>query len=450
MVKAYKLHKISGISAGLVLFVLSVSGFFLDHDKWDFLYSTTFGSVPTHLLKEERKLVTSYYQDRDNPSHIIVGSYRGAFEIEDAKKQFKKITSLQVLSIIPYNNKIYLATSNGIYLYDQQLKLIALNGKYITAMSIVKDTIVAVVDKKELYVIDAQTLKILKKTDVEIQSSLLQEDISLSRFVRDLHYARGMFDGDLSLILNDYGAIVLIFLAISGYLIWFLIKTKKSPKTVHKLTKFHANFFVILAIFPLTVLSVTGIFLDHASTLSKFMRSITLSHTILPPVYHTLKNDIWSVDYDGQFYRIGNRYGIYKSADLKEWSLENRGFAYKMIRKEDTLYISGMGSHNRMLKDGKYSVLKNTPHMFRDVVMHYGVASYFSVSNQHEYRVPHFDTVTLYTLLLTLHDGSFFSSWWIWINDIGATLLLVLCITGTVRWVKKKKRMRKRGGALRF
>ena len=441
MVKAYKLHKVSGISAGLILLLLSISGFFLDHDKWNFLYTTTFSSVPSHTLENNNKLFTCYYQEANNPKHIIIGGHRGLFETLNGGKEFVQIASLQILAITPYADKLYIATSNGIYIYNKQLKQIALAGDYITAMSVTKDKIVAVVDKQELVVLDRNTLELVNKTQVHIDSKLLKEDISLSRFVRDLHYGRGIFDGDLSLLINDYGAIVLTFLALSGYMIWIFIQRKKYPKLVRKLIKLHANIFVIFAIFPFLILAVTGIFLDHASALSKFMSSATINHTVLPPVYSTLKSDIWSVDYDGETYRIGNRYGIYKSENLKDWSFDNRGFAYKMIRKDDILYVSGMGAPNRVLENRQYRVLKNTPHMFRDIVLTKDKVTYFSsMGNYKDFKLATFNNITLYTLLLSLHDGSFFSSWWVWINDFAAIMLMLLSITGFIRWQALKSK----------
>jgi len=331
MVKVHKLHKISGISAGVILLILSASGFFLDHDKWGFLYTTTFSSVPSHIKSSEKRLFNAYYKDEKNPKYIVVGGYRGLFESFDGGKKFSNISSLQILAIIPYNNKLYIAASNGIYSYDfKSLKELALQGKYITALSVSKHRIIAVIDKEKLITLDKKSLKTLNEATVNIKKEELQEDIKLSRLVRDLHYGRGLFDGDISLLINDYGAIVLTFLSLSGYLIWFLIKQKKYPKTSRKLIKTHANIFAIIATIPLFILAVTGIFLDHSSGLARFMNSVKIPHAILPPVYNTLRSDIWSVDFDENIYRIGNRYGIYKSKNLKDWSIESKGLAYKM------------------------------------------------------------------------------------------------------------------------
>ena len=437
MVKSHTLHKLSGITAGVLLLLLSVSGFFLDHKGWSFLYTTTFKQVPSHTLQAEKRLLTSYYHDKEHPNHIITGGYRGLFESFDGGRSFSAVTALQILSMVPYRNQLYLATSDGLYSYSNcQLHQLALSGKYLTALSVSNNTIVAVIEKRTLVVMERKNLKVLRQTQVKIPKVLLQEDITLSRFVRDLHYGRGLFEGDISLLINDYGALLLTYLALSGYLIWFLIRRKGYPKRVRKLIRTHANAFAVAAVVPLLILAITGIFLDHASELSRFMKSVTIPHVTLPPVYSTLENDIWSVDYNGKVYRIGNRYGVYKSDDLKKWSLESRGFAYKMIRRDGVLYISGMGSPNRILKEKNVTVLPKTPHMFRDVVWQDGNIRYFSTAGQ-DLPVPRFDTITLYTLLLTIHDGSFFAPWWVWINDLGALLLLLLMVTGIIRWRKR-------------
>ncbi|WP_457749846.1 PepSY domain-containing protein [Sulfurimonas sp.] len=438
MVKAHTLHKLAGVSAGILLLILAITGFFLDHDKWNFLYTTTFDTVPHHILKKEKKMFTAYYKDSNNSQHIIVGGHRGLFESFNNGEKFSKISNLQILTIVPKTSELYLATSNGLYSYKHTLKALALPGKYITALSISKNKIVAVIDKQQIVTLDRHTLQILGTSKVAIPEKLLQENIKLSRFVRDLHYGRGLLDGDISLLINDYGAFILTFLALSGYLIWWLIRSKKHARLSRKLIKTHANIFAVVATLPLVILAITGIFLDHSHALSKFMKSITLPHAVLPPVYNSLHADIWSIDYNGKFYRIGNRYGIYKSKDLQQWQHDNQGFAYKMIRNNNILYISGMGAPNRVYKDGSYRILPNTPHMFRDIIQKNGQIEYFSTMRSKHLALPQFSTITLYTLLLTLHDGTFFAPWWIWVNDFAALVLLLLCITGIMRWYKKR------------
>ncbi len=439
MVKLHKLHKFFGLSAGLVILILGITGFFIDHDKWNFLYSTTFKYMPDVVKKADTKLFEAYWINPQNSSHYMVGGKRGIYESFDSGKNFSQMTSIQCLSIRSDQDGVYAATSDGIYQFSNtSWKPYALSGKYISAISLSKDNIIAIIDKHELVNLQRESAHIYSTNIVKISASKLQDDIKLSRFVRDLHYGRGLFDGDISLLINDYAAIVISLLAISGFYIWWLIRKKRNAKLSRKLIKIHASSLSILAIIPLLILAITGVFLDHSGGLAKFMRSVTIPHSILPPVYDSLEHDIWSVDYDGKTYRIGNRYGIYSSSDLRVWEQEVKGLAYKMIRKDELLYVSGMGAPNRIY-NGEWDILPKTPHMFRDVIIENTQVAYFAKSGKYAQHIPKFDDATLYSLMLTLHDGTFFAEWWVWVNDYAAFALLILSITGTIRWYRKKR-----------
>ena len=439
MVKTHKLHKFFGLTAGLVILILSITGFFLDHDRWNFLYTTTFKTYPQSIKNADKRLFTAYYIDPNDSKHILSASKRGLFESFDGGKSFNNILALQINAIKTDNKaRVYFATSDGIYVKNKkQVIPFLLEGKYINTMSIWGNTLVAVHDKRDIYMINIPTRGITNVLQVHIDKDQLHEDIKLSRFVRDLHYGRGLFDGDLSLYINDFGAIVLTFLGLSGFMIWYYIHKKKLASSSRRWIKYHANIISVIAVVPVVILLITGIFLDHSGGLRHFMKSVTIPHAILPPVYDTLQSDIWSIDYDGKTLRIGNRYGVYGSQDFKNWSLESRGFGYSLSRDNDKLYVGGMGASNR-LYDGSWHTLPHTPHMFKSVFYKDGDIVYFS-SHRSSLALPKFQDVTLYSILLTLHDGTFFSSWWIWINDYAAVAMLLLFITGIMRWLKKKR-----------
>jgi hypothetical protein len=440
MVKTYKLHKFFGLSAGVVVLILSITGFFLDHDNWNFLYTTTTKHYPSSIANADKRLFTSYSIAPQNTKHILAGSKRGLYESRDGGKTFQKILPLQINAIKrASDDRLFYATSEGVYVQNKnKIELYKLRGKYINAMSIWGNTLVAVQDKTAIYMIDTDNKKITKSLRVKLPKEELQEDIKLSRFIRDLHYGRGLFDGNTSLYINDFGALILTLLGLSGFIIWYYIHKKKAAKPSRKWIKYHANIVTLLAFIPLFILAVTGIFLDHGDGLADFMKRSTIVHTVLPPVYDTLEHDIWSVDYDGKALRIGNRYGVYRSDDLKEWRLESRGFAYSLSRDENVLYVGGMGVPNRKY-DGMWRVLPNTPHMFKNVVKEKNKTIFFSAHDTN-LPLPVFQDVTLYSLLLLLHDGTFFASWWVWVNDYGAFAILLLFITGFLRWQKKKRK----------
>ena len=439
MVNTHKLHKFFGLTAGIVILILSITGFFLDHDRWNFLYTTTFKYYPSSIENADKRLFSAYYIDPQDTKHLVCASKRGLFESFDNGTSFQNILPLQINSIkSDKEGRLYFATSDGIYVKNnKRVERFLLEGRYINAMSIWDDTLIAVHDKKDIYMIDIPTKGIETVFDVHIAKEELHEDIKLSRFVRDLHYGRGLLEGDISLYINDFGAIVLTILGMSGFIIWYYIHKKKRAITSRKWIKYHANIVSVLAVVPVVILLITGIFLDHSGGLRNFMKSVSIPHSILPPVYDTLESDIWSVDYDGKILRIGNRYGVYASENLQDWYLDSRGFGYSLSRDGDTLYVGGMGAMNRIY-DGEWHSLPHTPHMFKSVFHKNGNIEYFS-SHKTDMPLPRFQDITLYSILLTLHDGTFFSSWWVWVNDYAAIAMLLLFITGIMRWLKKKR-----------
>lgn len=434
-----KIHKFSGLSAGIIILILSITGLFLNHDNWKFSHNITINTNATDLIKLNNRTYTSYFVNPNNSNHIVAGSSRGVYESFDGGKSFIETLDEVIYSIRNDKNTLFVATGNGLYkkaLDNGSWDKYILFNKMITSLNIFENWLIAVEDKQTIFFIDLNKNLILSENKVSIPKEMLDMDISLSRFVRDLHYGRGLFDGEISLLINDFATIILIILAITGFVLWFLVKNIKRNNNKNKIkwfVKLHSNIFVILAIFPIIILLITGIFLDHGKDLNKFMKEVTIPNYILPPVYKSLKSDIWGADFDGENFYIGNRLGIYKTKDFYTYELISKGFAYSMIRKENVLYISGMGSSNRIFQNNKFENLLNSPHMFKDIYFIDGVKKYLS-SHNHEIILPKFENITLYSFLYSLHDGSFFATWWIWINDLASILLLILLITGGYRW----------------
>ena len=435
-----KIHKISGLMAGVVILILSITGFFLDHYNWKFLHTITLKEVPSHLYKLNKGNFNSYLIDPNDKNHIITGGARGVYESFDAGKNFVQTLDEVVYAIKDNKEFLYIATANGIYKKEfksTKWNKYLLDGKIIKSLNIYKDRLLAVEDKTNVIFVDLNTNLTLFDKEVIIPKELLTNDITLSRLVRDIHYGRGLFDGHISLLINDYAAIILIILGFSGFILWWLIsnvkKNKRYKNSIKYFVKLHSNIFSIIAIIPIILLIISGIFLDHGKDLNKFMNTITIPNKFLPPVYKTLKSDIFGADFDGENFYIGNRFGIFRSSDLINFEFVSEGFAYKMIRKADVLYVSGMGSSNRILDNNTFNILENAPHMFKDVFLKDGNIQYLSSHND-DIKLPVLDNITLHTFLYSLHDGSFFASWWIWINDFASGLLLLLLITGLIRW----------------
>jgi len=449
MRKIHEIHKISGLSAGVFLFVLAFTGFFLNHGNWNFLNNITIQNAPKSAIDLQRKSWQTYLINNIDKNHILAGGKRGLYESFDNGNSFVKTLNKSIFVLRDYKDKIFVATNDGVYVKQKsknsKWNLFLFKDLFINSMNINHDNMVLTIDKRKVVLVDLKINKTKIYENIAIEKNLLKEDITLSRLVRDLHYARGIFDGDLSLYINDYGAIILVMSSLCGFLMWYYIsKIKIKTNRVYKnnikyLVKIHSNIFIIIAIIPIFILAITGIFLDHSNDLRKFLKSNIIPNSILPPAYHSLESDIWGVDYDNGNFYIGNRYGVYKSKNLKTFTFISKGFAYRLIRQNNTLYISGMGSKNRTLEDNNIKITKHTPHMFKDIVQINNKYEYFSTSrkNLNNYKIPKFDNATLYDVLLSLHNGTFFASWWIWINDLISILFIILAISGFIRWKKR-------------
>ena len=442
MFKLRKLHKYAGIFSGIVLLFLAVTGFFLNHDNWKFLYTTTIPNtyLPKSTTTLDKRLFTSYLVNAKADRKIAAG-FRGIFVSVDAHP-YQKVLNIPVHQLIKEGDVYYAATTEGIWRSEDagmHWHIWALPHTVVTSLSADDGKLLAAIDKKQLFLLDGKG-RIIQKRQVLIEKEALEHDITLSRFVRDVHYGRGLFDDGLSLLLNDFAAIWLSMLAVTGYLLWYYIgrirRKKEYKHTIRMLLKFHNSSWVLVAVIPLVLLALTGILLDHVNYFSSFMKRTVVPSHYLPPVYHTLKEDIWSVDYQNGVYRIGNRYGVYRSTDMRHWKMENKGFAYKMMHQQGKLYVSGMGAPNRIYNNGHWRRLEHTPHMFKSINVNSNKVSYFSSATDSS-LLPIFQTTTLYTLLYSIHDGSFFASWWVYVNDIASILLLLLLFTGLQLWYKR-------------
>ena len=447
MFKLKKVHRYAGVTSGIVLIILSISGFFLNHDNWKFLYTITLPNtlLPQATIAKDTKLLNDYYVSKEDSSKRLFCGFRGVEIQESTNAPYKTTLELPCYAMVASKQNYFVATTEGIYISKNRGKTwnpFALEGNVITALSSDNDKILAVIDKKTLVLLNSHA-KVESKTDVVLKKELLEHNISLGRLVRDVHYGRGLFDDGLSLLWNDISALWLILLAVTGYLLWYMIgkiRVKKSyKKPIGMLLKIHISSWVLVAVLPLVFLVITGIFLDHSKFFSSFLHKTKVSYKILPPVYSTLKEDIWSADIHNGVYRIGNRYGVYKSTDLKNWVLESKGFAYKMMHDKDAVYVSGMGASNRVYQENRWKVLENTPHMFKSIYEVGKKKDYFSSCSVNVSTPKHSDT-TLYSVVLSMHDGTFFASWWVFVNDAVSLLLLLLLYTGLRLWYKHTKK----------
>ena len=451
----FTLHKITGLALGAVLFLLGFTGFFLDHDNFDVLWDVTVNDslLPSSIVEKKQKAFHAYKIDGNNPKHILAGSRMGMFVSWDGGSHFKKTLAQQVLAIEPAEknnqanfNVVYAATVDGIYRSldgGKQWKHIALKNQVVESFGLFDEHIYAVVDKRKVYKINLQTLLVTPLELTNISPEVLPKQVRLSRLVRDLHYGRGLFSGDISLYINDFLAFVLVFLAIGGFIIYFTIRRIRAKKAVNRKyfafwMKTHSNSIILLSFIPMVfIFFITGVFLDHTGFFKNVLKQTVFETHYLPPVYRNLSTDIWGFDYDGKTYRVGNRLGVFASEDLNVWQLESQGFAYRIKRVAGKLLVSGMGSPNRVLSGKAWKVLKNTPHMPRDVYQIEGKTEFYTPEKA---KLPQLSSTPLYYIMLGLHDGKLLYGQWVFINDIAIMAGMLLLITGFIKWRRKRRK----------
>ena len=448
----FTIHKIAGLALGSVLFLLGLTGFFLNHDNFNILWDVKISDslLPRSIVEKKQKAFNAYKIDANDPRHILAGSRMGLFVSFDGGNSFEKRLPRQTLAIEPARDDyqenfqiIYAATGDGIYKSKdggKKWEVIALHNQVVESLSLYNGHLYAVVDKRDVYRINLKNYASTPINLAAISADVLPKQIRVSRLVRDLHYGRGLFNGDSSLFINDYLAFVLVFLAVSGYVIYFTIRKIRAKKKVNRVRfklwiKTHSNSIILLSFIPMFfIFFITGVFLDHSKLFNSVMKK-NLYTPYLPPVYKSLRTDIWGFDYDGKTYRLGNRLGVFASDDLQHWELESSGFAYRLKRAGSQLLVSGMGSPNRVLTDNGWNNLINTPHMPRDVYQLGGKTVFFKPENA---RLPQLGSTPLYYIMLGLHDGKLFYGQWVFVNDAAIATGIILLITGFIKWQRKK------------
>lgn len=461
----FQIHKYSGLGAGLILGLLALTGFFLDHENFDFLWNITIDDrlLPESIVAKKQRAIEAYRIDTSDPQHIMVGSHRGFYLSSNGGRSFERTLPAQVLAIDVYREQqtedfqyLFAATTTGVQQSrdgGRTWKLLALADQPVTSLTVFDGMVHAIADKRAVYRITPDSGATTRLQITSIAASELPHSLTLNRLVRDLHYGRGLFSGDSSLLINDFLAIVLLFLSVGGFVIFFMVRRirkhrKPKPPSMTFWLKTHAHGIGLLSVLPLLlILVLTGVFLDHSGAFRNFLKTTSVNTTILPPVYRDLSTDIWGFDFDGEQYRLGNRMGIFSSTDLKHWTLEKTGFAWRMKRLEDHLLVAGMGAPNLILQGDQWKKLESSPQMPRDFFIINDQLNYLSMRGETP-PLPQWESTSLYHIMLGLHDGGLAWGQWVWLNDLAALAALLLFITGLIKWLCRKKKRKYASGRM--
>ena len=487
----HRVHKWAGLFAALWLAVLGITGFILDHrDQWAWLWqngvNTSF--VNEEILHEVTVAPFKVYQlDPDNLAQRVTGGQTGLWWSEDAGKKWQASrfensnTTPQVYTAVYSASHLWIATDNGLWLSrdnGRTASLFGLSGIAITAITqgSEADTLLAVAERSSVIRINSLTKEVHPFRLSPLDRQQLPDAISLSRFVRDLHYGRGVFAAPLSLLWNDAAGIAMLLIPLSGVLFFILPRYWRRKKqqgieidhllkknSMRWLFRLHAPLLGLITFIPILYLSVTGIMLDHGKDLMQWMKQNNVSRAWQTPVYdmQSLDGEIYSIlGYQGQANRfsIGTRLGLFTTDDKGvNWRREKllgdkSWFIWSLVRDKEQVFIGGMGGPNlyQSIEQPQWQPVKNSGHMPSDVVFlndanwliktRHGLLAGSPAKgfDKIQASLPQLDYVPWYYFIDGLHTGMLIHAQWKWINDLFAILAMLLVITGLVRWWHKK------------
>ena len=359
---SFFLHKWIGLFAAVWLGVLGLTGFFLDHDSWRWLQQAEAPSWLTTnwLLENTRWSVARLMQvDPADPSIRVTGGPRGLWFSRDAGASWQPAAfpggiQTQVLAIEPDPalgwKRLWFATDDGVYLSEDSgasVRPASLSGEYVTSLAAgaSPDEMIGVIDRSQVFrFTTADPAKITRIALAPPAPEAHPAWVGFNRFMRDLHFGKGVFDPLSSLVMNDIGGIAMLILPLTGLLYWALPKwwryrlrrtarrgTSKATKkaTIRWLFRVHSATLGIVSVLMMIYLSVSGIFVEHGRELGAWMRSIHVPQAYLPRIYGMPSWNGWVeaiVAYPGKpdSFTIGNRIGLFTTADGgRTWTLEN-------------------------------------------------------------------------------------------------------------------------------
>lgn len=487
------IHKWFGLIGGIWILVLGFTGLMLDHrDDWGWAWRTHVPNaiIPNHTVDAlKTRHITLAQANPNNDQHWVIGGPTGLWLSKDGTKTWNALefenlkSSPMVFSIVLDTalgwEKIWFATDDGIWSFMPQstnklVKHEGLKGRYLTALDNGSEpqNFVVIEDRSDIVFWSADTKSEVKSISTnQTKVSGLPEKVGWSRFLFDMHLGRSFFDRSYNMMMNDFGALAMIVLSVTGFLQWYFVRrwrgksqiSTETKKSIFKtLYNSHAPIIGLLSLFPIIYLSFTGIIMDHRNEWMMPLVRNQISRDILPNVYDfgSLNKEISHViaypDNEKKL-TVGTRLGVLTTNDGgAEWEREkgnpmSPGFVWSLKRQGNQLFFGGLGgpSFVRNLSDTNWSMIDGLRGMPSDATVSnnqwYAIsgANMFigdttSGMSASPFNIPIMSYQPLMLLMFELHNGKIIATWFKYILDILAIFTIVMAITGPILWWRKK------------
>ena len=341
--------------------------------------------TPASLDANSARGVARYLQiDPSDRSTQVTGGPRGLWLSRDGGTTWTATRFLdgdhpQILAIEPDPtvgwSLLWFASDNGVYVSNDQgatARQTALKGEYVTSLAAgsAPDELLAVIDKSKIVRFKTEEPAKIDTIELGPLGPLSRvTDVQLNRFVRELHFGKGLVGSATSLVMNDIGGLGMFILSLTGLLYWGLPKwwkhRAKSVGAVPKATKAarrsaivwlfraHSATLGVASALMLIYLAVTGIFIGHGRELGGWMKATRIPQAYLTPAFDGSSWAGWIdavVAYPAMpgAFTIGNRVGMFTTVDNgRSWAREEDatgkpvGAATRLRRIGDKLLVSG-------------------------------------------------------------------------------------------------------------
>lgn len=236
------IHKWTSIIISIFIVWMGISGILLNHPELISKISVPKSMIPANYYFENwnRSSISDYKYFQTNKNLHIIGGYEGIFVSTDGGKHFNRLITKGLPNSQYYckTKSVYLledsipkgilaGTFGGLYYYNfekrywKKLKLEEENEKVVKILDY-KDSI-AVFSSSNLYLMDKQLQTNPKK--VELLRDERNNKLTFIELFFQLH--TGEIWGISGKIIFDIAGLAVVFLSMSGLLIWILPKTSK-------------------------------------------------------------------------------------------------------------------------------------------------------------------------------------------------------------------------------